>query len=54
METYLNNTSHWMPKLVKKHEHLNNADHWMLKLVKKYEQNKRMYSIASDAKIFFE
>ena len=30
--------------------YLNKTNNWMLKLVKKYEQNKRMYSITSDAK----
>ena len=30
--------------------HLNNTNDWMLKLVKKHEENKRMYSIISDAK----
>ena len=29
---------------------LNNTNDWMLKFVKKHEQNKRMYSITSDAK----
>ena len=30
--------------------YLNNTNDWMLKLAKKHEKNKRMYSIASDAK----
>ena len=30
--------------------YLNNANDWMFKFVKKQEQNKRMYSITSDAK----
>ena len=30
--------------------YLNNTNDWMLKLAKKHEQNKRMYSITSDAK----
>ena len=30
--------------------YLNNTNDWMLMLVKKHEQNKRMYSITSDAK----
>ena len=33
--------------------YLNNTKDWMLKLVKKHEQNKRMYSITTDAKKYF-
>ena len=33
--------------------YLNNTKDWMLKLVKKHEQNKRMYSITTDAKKHF-
>ena len=33
--------------------YLNNTKDWVLKLVKKHEQNKRMYSITTDAKKYF-
>ena len=34
--------------------YLNNTNDWILKFVKKHEQNKRMYSITSDAKKIFK
>ena len=36
--------------IIRMDTYLNNTNDWMLKLVKKHEQNKRIYSVTSNAK----